>query len=59
MATVSSIETHLKSARDHAGRGEYTAALVYFEGVLEAVNRYLVANKSAILLIFYSDTGMS
>ena len=39
MASLSSIESHLKCARDHANREEYTAALVYFDGVLGAINR--------------------
>lgn len=39
MATLSSIEGHLRSAREHAGREEYTAALVYFDGVLLAIDR--------------------
>lgn len=39
MASVASIESDLKCAREHACRGEYTAALVYFDGVLESVER--------------------
>lgn len=39
MARVASIDGHIKSAREHAGREEYTAALVYFDGALEAIDR--------------------
>ena len=36
---MSSIEHYLENARHHAQREEYTAALVYFEGALSAIDR--------------------
>lgn len=39
MRPYTEIESHLRSAREHAKRGEYTAALVYFEGALQEIDR--------------------
>ena len=39
MAFLSSINSQLTVAREHALLGEYTNALVYFEGVIGQINR--------------------
>lgn len=56
MTPFPSIESHLRHARDHARKGEYTAALVYFDGVLKTISRQ--AWTKAIKSPFYEIAGL-
>lgn len=50
MALLSNINSQLTVAREHALLGEYSNALVYFEGVISQIDRYTVFQPEACSL---------